>query len=77
VRIYKIWLTDTELDSHIGSAGSQWDAHQRYLSLHYPMNDDTNIDYVIDTSPFKHHGLINGTIQYIEVTIDVINQPIK
>ncbi|KAK2177981.1 hypothetical protein NP493_567g04003 [Ridgeia piscesae] len=70
VRIYRIALLGTEIDSHMQLAGLQWPVHQKYVTAHFNMDDNTVSGNLTDTGLLALDGIIYGQPQFVESTID-------
>ena len=68
VRIYRIALLDTEIDSHMQLAGLQWQVHQKYVTAHFNMDDNTVSGNLTDTGLLALDGIIYGQPQFVEVS---------
>jgi len=68
VRIYRIALLGTEIDSHMQLAGLQWPVHQKYVTAHFNMDDNTVSGNLTDTGLLALDGIIYGQPQFVEVS---------
>ena len=69
MRIYGIWLDDTEVDEHQHLAGLFWPFHKMYINGHYTMDDPVSTSTVTDTGVLSQDGTLIGKPTYVEVQL--------
>ena len=67
VRLYRISLLDTQIDSHLQLAALHWPVHLKYVTAHYNMDDNIVGANLTDTGMLRLDGVIHGKPQFIEV----------
>lgn len=67
VRLYGIWLTDSEIQDHLGKAGVYWEREKQYLNARYNMDDWSTANSLTDTGIYGKHAPILGGAKYTEV----------
>lgn len=73
VRIYNVAIPDAEIDTHLAEAGVVWQVHQKYMTGHFSMNDNSNSLVLIDTGLLASDGTIYSDPVFVEVRRAVIS----
>ena len=67
VRLYNIWLDNTEIDDHLETAGLFWQHHKQYLVGYFPMDENEGSTYLKDYGIYGESGLMQGGVSFVEV----------